>query len=55
MLKKILLIQHKLPELKAIVQCKGEPELADKRRLHRSHKVMNATNVPRLMSRKMQP
>ena len=38
-LKKVLLVQHKLPELKAIVQWKGEPSIADKRRLHRTHKV----------------
>ena len=37
--KKVLLVQHKLPELKAIVQWKGEPSVADKRRLHRTHKV----------------
>ena len=40
-LKKILLIQHKLPDLKAIVQYTGEPPLSDKRRLHRTHKVLN--------------
>ena len=40
-LKKVLLVQHKLPELKAIVQWKGEPAIADKRRLHRTHKVDN--------------
>ena len=38
-LKKVLLVQHKLPELKAIVQWKGEPSISDKRRLHRTHKV----------------
>lgn len=38
MLKKILLVQHKLPDLRAIVQLRGEPPLADKRRLHRTHK-----------------
>ena len=38
-LKKVLLVQHKLPELKAIVQWKGEPSIADKRKLHRTHKV----------------
>jgi len=37
-LKKVLLIQHKLPELKAIVQITGEPSVSDKRRLHRTHK-----------------
>lgn len=37
-LKKVLLIQHKLPELRAIVQLHGEPPLSDKRRLHRTHK-----------------
>ena len=38
-LKRILLVQHKLPELKAIVQMRGEPSISDKRRLHRTHKV----------------
>ena len=38
LLKKILLIQHKLPELKCIVQCYGEPPISDQRRLARSHK-----------------
>jgi len=37
LLKKILLIQHKLPELKVIVQFSGEPPISDKRRLHRTH------------------
>lgn len=37
-LKRILLIQHKLPELRAIIQIQGEPSLSDKRRLHRTHK-----------------
>ena len=39
LLKRILLVQHKLPELKAIVQFRGDPPLSDKRKLHRSHKV----------------
>ncbi len=38
LLKKVLLVQHKLPDLRAIVQLRGEPPLADKRRLHRTHK-----------------
>ena len=33
----VLLIQHKLPELKVIIQFSGEPPISDKRRLHRSH------------------
>jgi len=37
LLKKILLIQHKLPELKVIIQFSGEPPISDKRRLHRTH------------------
>jgi long-subunit acyl-CoA synthetase (AMP-forming) len=40
LLKRVLLIQHKLPELKAIVQIKGEPPVSDKRRLNRTHKVI---------------
>ena len=39
-LKKVLLIQHKLPDLRAIVQLMGDPPLSDKRRLHKSHKVI---------------
>ena len=39
MLKRILLVQHKLPQLKAIVQLRGDPPLSDKRRLYKSHKV----------------
>ena len=39
LLKKVLLVQHKLPDLRAIVQLSGEPPLSDKRRLHKSHKV----------------
>jgi long-subunit acyl-CoA synthetase (AMP-forming) len=39
LLKKVLLIQHKLPDLRAIVQLQGDPPLSDKRRLHKSHKV----------------
>ena len=39
LLKRVLLIQHKLPDLRAIVQLSGEPPLSDKRRLHKSHKV----------------
>ena len=39
LLKRVLLIQHKLPELRAIVQIKGEPPVTDKRRLNRTHKV----------------
>lgn len=39
LLKKVLLVQHKLPDLKAIVQLVGEPPLSDKRRLHKTHKV----------------
>ena len=41
LLKKVLLIQHKLPDLRAIVQLMGDPPLSDKRRLHKSHKVCN--------------
>lgn len=37
-LKKVLLVQHKLPDLKAIVQLTGDPSLSDKKRLHRTHK-----------------
>lgn len=37
-LKKVLLIQHKLPELKAIIVTSGEPSLSDSRRLQRTHK-----------------
>lgn len=36
-LKKILLIHHKLPQLKTIVQYTGLPPLSDQRRLHKSH------------------
>ena len=39
LLKRILLVQHKLPQLKAIVQLRGDPPLSDKRRLYKSHKV----------------
>lgn len=38
LLKKVLLIQHKLPELKCIIQWEGEPPLSDQRRLAKSHK-----------------
>ena len=38
LLKKVLLVQHKLPELKCIVQWRGEPPLSDQRRLAKSHK-----------------
>ena len=44
MLKRVLLIQHKLPQLKAIVQLRGDPPLSDKRRLYKSHKVQNSNN-----------
>ena len=37
-LKKVLLVQHKLPELKCIIQWRGEPPVSDQRRLARSHK-----------------
>jgi len=37
-LKKVLLIQHKLPELRAIILIHGEPSISDKRRLHKTHK-----------------
>jgi len=37
LLKKILLIQHKLPQLRAIIQYTGVPPLSDQRRLHKSH------------------
>ena len=33
----ILLIQHKLPQLRAIIQYTGVPSLSDQRRLHKSH------------------
>jgi len=36
-LKKILLIHHKLPSLRTIVQYTGLPPLSDQRRLHKSH------------------
>lgn len=39
LLMKVLEIQHKLPELRAIVQMKGEPPVAEKRKLNRTHKV----------------
>ena len=42
LLKRVLLIQHKLPDLRAIVQLSGEPPLSDKRRLHKSHKVSSS-------------
>lgn len=38
-LKKVLLIHHKLPDLRAIVQLVGDPPISDKRRLHKTHKV----------------
>ena len=38
LLKKVLLVQHKLPGLKCIIQCEGEPPLSDQRRLAKSHK-----------------
>merc|ERR1712088_404560 len=38
LLKRVLLVQHKLPELKCIVQWRGEPPLSDQRRLAKSHK-----------------
>ncbi len=44
-LKKVLLVQHKLTDLRAIVQLRGEPPLSDKRRLHRTHKVGSMTAV----------
>jgi len=37
-LKKVLLVQHKLPDLKAIIQLSGDPPLSDKKRLQRTHK-----------------
>ena len=39
LLKTVLLVQHKLPQLKAIIQLRGDPPLSDKRRLYKSHKV----------------
>lgn len=36
-LKKVLLVQHKLPELRCLVQWQGEPPVSDQRRLARSH------------------
>ena len=33
----MLLIQHKLPQLRAIIQYTGVPPLSDQRRLHKSH------------------
>ena len=33
----ILLIHHKLPQLRTIVQYTGLPPLSDQRRLHKSH------------------
>ena len=39
LLKRVLLVHHKLPQLKAIVQLRGDPPLSDKRRLYKSHKV----------------
>ena len=44
LLKRVLLIQHKLPDLRAIVQLSGEPPLTDKRRLHKSHKVSSTSS-----------
>ncbi len=44
-LKKVLLVQHKLPDLKAIVQWDGEPPLSDKRRLHRYDGTQNTLHV----------
>jgi hypothetical protein len=34
----VLAIQHKLPELKTIIQILGEPPVAERRRLHRTHR-----------------
>ncbi len=34
----MLAIQHKLPELKTIIQILGEPPVAERRRLHRTHR-----------------
>ena len=36
-LLQILLIHHKLPSLRTIVQYTGLPPLSDQRRLHKSH------------------
>ena len=36
-LPQILLIQHKLPQLRAIIQYTGVPPLSDQRRIHKSH------------------
>ena len=41
-LKRVLLVQHKLPDLRAIVQLRGDPPMSDKRRLHKSHQVIFA-------------
>lgn len=38
-MKVVLLIQHKLPDLKAIIQIRGDPPPAEKRRLYSTHKV----------------
>ena len=43
LLKRVLLVQHKLPELKCIVQWRGEPPLSDQRRLAKSHKMCTGT------------
>ena len=45
LLKQILLVQHKLPFLKAIVQMYGEPPISDKRRLHKTHKVLSSFSI----------
>jgi hypothetical protein len=38
LLFQVLAIQHKLPELKTIIQILGEPPVAERRRLHRTHR-----------------
>ena len=46
LLKTVLLVQHKLPQLKAIIQLRGDPPLSDKRRLYKSHKVRQLSSYP---------
>ena len=51
LLKTVLLVQHKLPQLKAIIQLRGDPPLSDKRRLYKSHKVRYMSQYPPDISR----
>ncbi len=49
MVFRVLLVQHKLPELRAIVQLEGEPNISDKRRLHKTHKVRLIGKASRIL------